>query len=379
MKSLISVIAYLLKDTFCRWFEQPGSPLSRFLITAVLGLVSVLILLSQQILEGVVRARLEKFGLNTMVVKRVVARSELEKLGLEANPERLSPLAEYGHVLNLRLLMVHGVDEWGTTYLAGTYRDVTEALAEQHLSDRHATVCFADELPPGVVIGVKVGDWSGPALVKPRSDTMRRLAIDRLLLLPRGWIPEIEELGHTDVTILQRAPGAPPLSRIRRAVNGVFALDDLSLPQIQSSEELVDEWDRLKSAQRVWRFALSLIMGGMIALVFGMIAALEFRQNVYVVALLRSFGAPTFLQVARQWAENAFLANLAIASIVGFAISFQPEISQAAEQLFGATQPVSIESLIDESLIVAACANIGVLLSCIPILSGLARPVGRII
>ena len=55
---------------------------------------------------------------------------------------------------------------------------------------------------------------------------------------------------------------------------------------------LIREWEKLKERQAQWRNILAGVLGLTLSLVYGAIAILEFRQNLYVSALLRSFGAP---------------------------------------------------------------------------------------
>ena len=53
------------------------------------------------------------------------------------------------------------------------------------------------------------------------------------------------------------------------------------------------------------------MLGGAVALVYGAIAVLEFRQNLFVGALLRSFGRAAFWLYLKYWLENILLVNFA--------------------------------------------------------------------
>ena len=44
MKSSTLIASYLWKDTWKRWFEQPGSPVARLFVTGLLALVATVIL-----------------------------------------------------------------------------------------------------------------------------------------------------------------------------------------------------------------------------------------------------------------------------------------------------------------------------------------------
>src|SRR5205085_4564006 len=81
------------------------------------------------------------------------------------------------------------------------------------------------------------------------------------------------------------------------------------------------ELERLQERQLQWRSLLAGILGVALALVYGAIAILEFRQNLFVSALLRSFGAPRQFLYWRHLAENVLLANIAaVAAISALAL-----------------------------------------------------------
>src|SRR5688500_20243296 len=72
MRSSTLIASYLWKDTWKRWFEQPSSPLARLFVTGLLALVATVILVAFHLLERSIRERLERFGLNTVVIRETV-------------------------------------------------------------------------------------------------------------------------------------------------------------------------------------------------------------------------------------------------------------------------------------------------------------------
>src|SRR2546425_6388453 len=78
MKSSTLIVSYLWKDTWKRWCEQPGSPLARLFVTGLLALVALVILTGFHLVERSVRARLERFGLDTLLVRRAVTPESAE-------------------------------------------------------------------------------------------------------------------------------------------------------------------------------------------------------------------------------------------------------------------------------------------------------------
>jgi len=149
---------------------------------------------------------------------------------------------------------------------------------------------------------------------------------------------------------------------------------------MQSALPLLKELERLQGRQQQWRALLAGVLGLAVALVFGAIAVLEFRQNLFIGALLRSLGTPGRFLYFRQWFENALLANLAALSAIAL-------VAGLHAQIFGALGfPPAVLELKDvnpyfsyEIALVLLWVNIGAFLSSLPVAVGLRRPVGAIL
>ena len=153
------------------------------------------------------------------------------------------------------------------------------------------------------------------------------------------------------------------------------SLDQRPPPQIQSALPLVKELDECKTRQAQWRNWLAAILGrGRFAGLWS-IAVLEFRQNLFVCALLRSFGAPSRWLYLRQWLENLLLANLAALTavvLVAFlhrtifsTLGFSARISSiSAVEIRTRRRPI-------KSIFI--WINVGALLSSLPVALGVAH------
>lgn len=76
----------------------------------------------------------------------------------------------------------------------------------------------------------------------------------------------------------------------------------------------------MQTLGRQWQAAAGLLGGAAVALVFGSIAILEYRQNRFNVALLQSFGVPGTLLLLRYAAVALLLAAAAILAARGILI-----------------------------------------------------------
>ncbi len=374
MKSSILIVSYLWKDTWKRWCEQPGSPLARLFVTALLVLVATVILTAFQLVERTLRQRLERFGLNTLLVREAVTPDSPGFSPHGRSADELSLLAAFGHKICLRQLFVRGQSEWRENNLP-IFAYPPEALPwlAEMLSPDTPAVCASDEFPANTLLRIQIRHRAIVARVVRPPNWLRPLSPNDFLLVPQGWLPDEEELGWLETTVFQRGPDSPSMDRIIAAVNAMSLLARRQPPQIQSALPLIQELEELRRRHQEWEAALAAILGAAVALVYGAIAVLEFRQNLFVGALLRSFGAPARLLYFRHWLENATLANLAVASALFLVAAVQPAILQSLG--FTATNPQPNDS----TLVILLWINIGAFLSSLPVAAGLRQPVGEIL
>jgi len=183
-----------------------------------------------------------------------------------------------------------------------------------------------------------------------------------------------------DTTIFQRDPAAPSVERVVNAIGALAALEHRNPPQVQSALGLIRELETLKERETQWRSLLAGILGLALALVYGAVAILEFRQNLFVSGLLRSFGAPRHFLYWRHLLENILLANLAaLAAILVLALLHEAIFGTLgfprAVLNFNQGNPYTSSAVIS----ILVWVNIGAILSTVPIVIGLRQPVGTIL
>lgn len=380
MKSWTLIASYLWKDTSKRWCEQPGSPLARVFITMLLVMVATVILVAFQMLERTLQERLARFGLDTLLVRESVTPGSPAFFPEGESPDSLQLLANDGRKLRLRQLFVRGRTEFrDNDVLAFTYPPEALPLLAKMLDPQTPVICLSDDLPDRASVRVQIGRRSLEARVARPQGWLRGIASDTILLVPQGWLADDEKLGWVETTVFQRGPNAPPMDKIIKAVNTLSVLDQRPPPQIQSALPLLRELDDLKQRQVQWQRLLAAILGGAVALVYGAIAVLEFRQNLFVGALLRSFGTPRTFLYLKHWLENILLANVAALAAVVIAALLHSFIFRGLgmpEALhFNGANPYTSSAVASVFLWI----NLGALLSSIPIAIGLKQPVGEIL
>ena len=380
MKSSTLIASYLWKDTWKRWLEQPSSPLARLFVTGLLVLVATAILVVFHLLERSLRERLERFGLNTVLIRESVTPESREMVTSGEGADRLAPLNQSGKKLRLRQLFVRGQSEWQNNLLVFTYPSRGMALLVDYLTAETPSIIFSDTLPENALVKVTIGRQSVIAQIRRPEGWIRPLINEDILLVPQGMLADEERLGFIDTTVFQRNPDALPVARVVSAVSALYATERRIPPQVQSALALIRDWEILKERQAQWRTILAGILGLTLSLVYGAIAILEFRQNLYVSALLRSFGAPPRYLYFRHLFENAILANLAgCAAIAALALLHTSLFGQLGFTKTVTDLRAGNPYFSPEMVVILSWVNIGAFLSSLPVAFGLRQPVGAIL
>ena len=342
--------------------------------------VATVILVAFHLLEKNLRSRLENFGVNTIVAREPITANDSDHLPNLSRPTRFEPLEAYGTKITFRQLYGTAELGWQKNIMVLTYPD--EAIPElaELLHPKTHLVCFSESLPVDSLVEVTLHNQTGAAVVRRTPPLLKPLINQTMLIVPQGWVPDAEAAGFVETTVFQREDKGPAVPKVVESIRAMYAVDNETAPQIQSAVQLLDELESMQARQMQWRTAMASLLGLAVALVFGAIAVLEFRQNAYISALLRSFGTPSKALYVRQWLENAFLANVAALSAIVILASFH-------SQLFGALgfprDLLSLESgnpyMSIEILLVLVCVNVGAFISSLSVAIGLRRPVGEIL
>jgi len=349
-------------------------------VTGLLVLVATVILVAFHLLERSLRERLERFGLNTVLVRETVTSDSKELIVAGEGPDRLEPLNASGKKLRLRQLFIRGQTEWQNSLIVFTYPSEGMSLLAEYLSAETPIICFSESLPEDALVKVTIGRQSLIAQIRRPEGWLRPLVTDDLLLVPRGMLTDEERIGYVETTVFQRDPDAIPVATIVSSLNAFYAAERRTPPQIQSALNLIREWEKLKERQAQWRNILAGVLGLTLSLVYGAIAILEFRQNLYVSALLRSFGAPPRYLYFRHLIENAVLANIAgCLAIASLALLHSTIFGTLGFSRVVLDLRTGNPYLSPEMLVILCWVNVGAFLSSLPVAFGLRQPVGAIL
>ena len=145
-----------------------------------------------------------------------------------------------------------------------------------------------------------------------------------------------------------------------------------------SALSLLQDIDTINKLQTYIRIGIIVTCGIISALIIGTIAWLEYRQESYLLALLRSFGTPRYLLLIHSFFENLILVGLGII----LALFGWPHIYDTLIQSIDAVNMRSAANLqlptLDIIIIISA-STLGVVLAMIPVSFGLRKPAGLIL
>ena len=118
--------------------------------------------------------------------------------------------------------------------------------------------------------------------------------------------------------------------------------------------------------------------GIILAMTLGSIAMARYRQDSYLLALLKSFGTPSIILLFHMFLENLLLVFAGIALV----IAVWPQLygmagSKLASIGLNATSMPSIPST--DIAIIALSGFVGVVFAMVPVAIGLRKPAGLIL
>jgi hypothetical protein len=349
-------------------------------VGGLLVTVATVILVAFNLLERNLRTRLENFGVNTIVSREMVAAHDLSALPNRIRPDQMAALDQYGEKLRLRQFYIRASAPWQREITTMSYTDEALPMIGSLLHTNTPLLLFSETMLEGALVEVNLDRHQGVAVVRRPVGFFKPVINNATLLVPQGWAPDAEKNGYVEMVVFRKKTEDLPIPHFVSAIQNLFMMEEKNPPQLQSAVGMIKELEGLQQRQAQWRSAMAGMLGLALALVFGAIAVLEFRQNAYVSALLRSFGAPGKALYLRQWIENGVLANAAAISAILLLACFHKE-------LFGALGfPSDLLNLRNanpylswEMGLVLLWVNIGAFLSSLAVAIGLRKPVGEIL
>lgn len=381
MKAWTLIAFYLSKDIWSRWLEHPGAVLARLLVGVLLAALLLFAQAGFMLAGRSLESRVARLGAGTLLLTEVAPSDRLDRASLGT---LMSPLADRAEVIAFRQLSVTARDPLAGDCLVLAYgRETFAALAPALASVPPSSIYYVNKhLPPGVTTEVEIdGILRDVVTVAPPSWLSRLPLFNPLLIVSDEQAADWLRNGHLEFCLLLADPSRPEEVRtLAEAARTLLTIERRETAQVQSPEVLLDEIRKLNTTRERTQATSGLAGGITLALVFGAIASLEYRQNRYIIALLRSFGAPSLLVLLRYAAEALLLLALAGISARALAAGLHPWLFG-----FAGFEPGLLDrSILDPYAWVETWAQlrwllVGAVLSVIPVGFALRQPVGKIL
>ncbi len=381
MKSWTLIPFYLWKNTCRRWFEYPVSPISKMLIPALLGFLAVIVLTLFGEIERELRIQLEKASVYSVYVSEFVGGEDAPTVLRKSYEDELMWTARYGRnaVRQLRQPLASAVWNRNQNVPVFAYSSPVEGLG----SDTGET-----DFPVAWLLADFSGDrrpWEEISITGKRALARtagvppwlrKELSVSSAVMAPVEMVEPILNKGFINHMMVNLTT----VDEVQQFVTEVAAYyrADKRQVKIVSALEILKNLKRITDLQRIVRTLIVVGCGVILALTLGSIAWLEYRQDAYLLALLKSFGTPSILLLLHTFFENLLLV---LAGILLARLAWTPLFELALPRMHSiglhATEVPTLPSA-DLAIIVFA-GVVGVVLAMIPVAFGLRRPAGLIL
>lgn len=378
MKLWTSIPSYLWRNTCRRWLEHPISPLSKILVPALLSFLAIIVLSMFAVVESDLKRRLADSPAFTVVVEEFVTPDLAPTILQRTLEEELMWQEHYGgktfHCIRRPLMSA----EWRGRQRVPVYARLAESAEfskDGELVQVPKVVFWDSNLARvGQRELVKLKRMQLAAEAVPMPEWMHRdLGIRQALAVPiQIAIPHLRK-GFHNIMVL-RLESQQEVEDAIKEMEGYYWAEGRQI-NATSALELLRGLERISTIQQVVRSLIVLGCGAILALILGSVAWLEYRQDAYLLALLKSFGTPSRSLLVHMLLENLLLVmtGLLIAWLTWPAL-YELAATQLEAVGLAFTERPSI-SIGDYATIVLS-ALCGCLMAMVPIGVGLRKPPG---
>jgi hypothetical protein len=338
--------------------------------------LSVIFLVAMRVQVERLRAEVSKFGLDNMLVVETVSSQDLQK---QAPEGRFRQLNEWGELLTVKKLLVSAQSGKGDRYGVVSYDDYDMSGLVKYLRYGYSTFILSNKLPEGLLVDLDLASQHVRAVVLKPDEVAAQLLQGNTLFVPSSEVQEIEQKGYSKVYYLKRREDAPSIEQLTDAVYDQIKRDGYGKVDIRSAAAMKQKLSRLEKQQGSMRIGMAFALGGAVALIYGTLSVLEFRQSMYVSALMRSFGVSRFFLGVRTLLENLLIVNaVSLTLVYVLSTSYQGLFKVLRINLGKGVDPSSY-FWGQETIWVLMAANLGVLISCVPVFWAMRKEVGNVL
>ena len=379
MKSLILISVYLAKDILRRWIETPTAFLSRFMLCTCLSLLYVILSAVFLLAEMKIQRKIDSIGLATILLKTF---EQSEQSGRPKVRNLFASLSESGVFVPFEHTFLMGKLSGGKTCrviifddnaLAGMMKlskEFQEVRNSHFLASRGYPRAFREKISfQGFILDTEV--ISPPPIFE-------FLAKDSPLLMISDEYAKGLGKGMRNEGFIFIGNDYKQTNHFLKAIHTTLDAEMIKRYELSSPMEWVGEIANIREYRAKCQTFAGFSMGLLILLTFSSIAIFEFRQNLYVISLFKSFGVPVHFLFLR------FLFDAMLIAYASCALAMQ--IGRYTHPLLFANMNLSVHSFegdlinhfkLSENAQLMAILFSSVMISMFPVGWALRSPVGK--
>lgn len=378
MKSLTLIPSYLLKNTVQRCLENPASPATKVLIPFLFSVLALLIFGAFQFFENQIREQLDRSDLRMIRVQEMVRNKYASGRVLNGVDEaHLWEKYCQSYESFLQAPVIASSSGYGGLPViaydkASLYGIIPASIAGQP----RPALLLTDEISRGLNKSVSIGDYRIVAETRPIPEALKGFYNKpAIVVLPVEYIEPILEQGFTMVQMMIPKRGGAELEVLIKAYGNAEGRDQI----IFSATNILDKLKTILQYQRKSRVFIGITIAVITSLTLGSLSLLEFRQESYILALLRSFGVRSWSLFIHYIVETSFLAFTGMyLAVLAFKLLAKVVANLTIMPVVGSDFDLSLflNQLSGDYHVLLYAIAVGVILSSAPVAIGLRKPAG---
>jgi hypothetical protein len=382
MKSLILIPFYLWKNTFRRWIENFSSPACKICIPFLLSTLSILVLVFYAELENHLQERLKQSAAYHVKVSENVRALDAPLIAELINSEEqlwTQDQSKGSIELFWQLYITAKRKHSSKPISVIVYNRSFGELSKYDTETLSPTIWFltnnSKQTPSKVEI--TIGDNSLYARTSDIPSAIKNhLNSDTVIALPYGLGKTLMRNGF----LTQISANFRNIEDTSSFVESIEAFHFAERRKITvfSSLGLLQELANIEKIQQHIRIGITVMSGIILSITLGCISWLEFRQESYLLALLRSFGTPRLTLFFHAFLEVSILVGIGIyGAFQSWPFIYHAIRNKLVDFPLSELGTLSINSADTFTIVIAGV--IGVILAMVPVAFGLRKPAGLIL
>ena len=379
MRSLILILGYLSKDILRNWFENLGSFFARFSITLFLCLLYVLTNVVFLAFELELEKKIKSIGLSTIYLRvyennrdRVVPKVE----------QLFAPLAKVGNFVPFYGTYLSAKLEKDRSCRVVVFNDLTIAGLSKLIPDvknlEEPYFLLTSDYPSGLKKKIFVREMLVDAEVFKMPAQLSAVSNNQsLLFLYDKYVQDLFKDALSPCFVFFGNDHRDNEKNME-SIKAVLSAENIQGFDLTSPIALSKEIEELRQNRLNVQIFFGLGIAWLLFLSYGSSAVFEFRQNLFVTALLKSFGVSPLFLMLRYFVEGlliafaGFYASLFLAELLHVTLLELLKIS-----ILGHERELLKLFLPLENLFLSQILFISVFIGITPVVWALRKPVGE--